>query len=55
MHWRGIFELSPGRSAVVFMDEIEVRHYTVRDIPTLKKHVYEKMEQGLLKYRSENR
>ena len=51
MHWRGIFELTPGRSAVVFMDEIPVDHYHMKDMEILKQHVYEKMEAGLRKYR----
>jgi 1-acyl-sn-glycerol-3-phosphate acyltransferase len=51
MHWRGIFELMPGRSLVVYMNEIPVHHYTLKDLPKLKKHVYEVMEQGLMRYR----
>ena len=51
MHWRGFFEMTPGRSTVVYMDEIAVDGYTMKEIALLKKHVYTKMEDGLKKYR----
>ena len=54
MHWRSIFELNPGRSAVVFMKEIPVDNYTMKDVQLLKQQVYETMETGLMKYRSNN-
>ena len=54
MHWRGIFELTPGKSAVVFMDEIPVSNYSMKDMKLLKQHVYNKMEEGLRKYRCPN-
>lgn len=54
MHWRSIFTLNPGRCAVVFMNEITVANYTMKDVQLLKKQVYEAMEAGLLKYRPSN-
>lgn len=51
MHWRSIFELTPGTSTVVFMEEIPVEQYTMKDVQRLKKLVYEKMEQTLTKYK----
>jgi 1-acyl-sn-glycerol-3-phosphate acyltransferase len=51
MHWRGFFELTPGRSRVVFMKEIPVHNYTIKQIQQLKQHVYNVMEEGLKKYR----
>lgn len=51
MHWRGFFELTPGKSTVVYMDEIDVSSYTMRDVAILKQKVYEIMEAGLRKYR----
>lgn len=51
LHWRGIFELTPGRSAVVFMKEIDVSEYTMKDMNILKQNVYEIMEEGLKRYR----
>ncbi len=52
LHWRSIFTLTPGRSLVVFMEEISVENYTLTDLPLLKKHVYDLMEEGLIRYRS---
>lgn len=52
LHWRGFFELTPGRSAVVFMKEIPVHGYTMKQIQHLKQHVYDVMEEGLKKYRN---
>lgn len=51
MHWRGFFKLTPGKSTVVYMDEIDVSSYTMRDVAILKQKVYEIMEAGLRKYR----
>ncbi|QEC66408.1 1-acyl-sn-glycerol-3-phosphate acyltransferase [Panacibacter ginsenosidivorans] len=51
MHWSGIFELTPGRSRVVYLNEISVDGYTVRDMQILKRQVYDKIEEGLRKYR----
>lgn len=54
MHWRGIFELTPGASAVVFMKEIEVTGYSIKDMHILKQQVYEVMEEGIRRYRTFN-
>lgn len=51
MHWRGIFEMTPGRSMVVYLDEIPVHGYHAKNIQQLKQHVYNTMEEGLRKYR----
>jgi 1-acyl-sn-glycerol-3-phosphate acyltransferase len=52
MHWRSLFELTPGRSRVVFMKEIPVHGYTLKQIQQLKQHVHNVMEEGLNKYRT---
>ncbi len=52
MHYKSIFELTPGKSRVVFMNEIDVSCYTFKDIHLLKQKVHDVMEEGLLKYRS---
>lgn len=54
MHWRGIFEMKPGRSAVVYLDEIPVHGYHAKNIQQLKQHVYDVMDKGLKKYRGTN-
>ena len=55
MHWRGIFELTPGRSTVVYMDEIPVENYTMKQMHLLKEQVYHTMAEGLIKYRSQQK
>lgn len=50
MHWRGFFELTPGRSAIVFMNEIPVNGYSMKDLKRLKQHVHEVMEEGFKRY-----
>jgi 1-acyl-sn-glycerol-3-phosphate acyltransferase len=54
MHWRGIFELTPGRSAVVFMKEISIHNYTMKQLPQLKQYVHDVMDEGLRRYRKYN-
>ncbi len=39
MHWRSIFALTPGRNAVVFLEEVQVQQYTMKDVPLLKQQV----------------
>lgn len=51
LHWRSIFEMTPGRSAVVYLEEIRVDHYTMKDVQRLKQLVHKKMEQALIKYK----
>lgn len=52
MHWRGFFELTPGRCAAVYMDEIPVQGYTIKELPALKQLVHKKMEEGLRRYKN---
>ncbi|MDE3145754.1 MAG: 1-acyl-sn-glycerol-3-phosphate acyltransferase [Bacteroidota bacterium] len=52
LHHRNIFELTPGKCRVVFLDEIEVKDFTMNDIQQLKQHVYRLMEEGLKRYRN---
>ncbi len=52
LHYRSIFELTPGPSRVIFLEEIPVAGLTMRDILPLKQKVYDAMEAGLKRYRS---
>ncbi len=52
MHYRGIFELTPGLSRVVYLEEIPVTGLTLKNIQSLKQQVYGIMENGLRRYRS---
>lgn len=51
MHYRGFFELTPGRNRTVFLEEIPVAGYHMSDMPALKAKVHEAMEAGLRRYR----
>ncbi|MCW3087200.1 MAG: 1-acyl-sn-glycerol-3-phosphate acyltransferase [Sediminibacterium sp.] len=52
LHYRGIFELTPGPNRVVYLEEVPVTGLTLKDIQQLKKTVYTLMEKGLTRYRS---
>ncbi|SJZ49521.1 lysophospholipid acyltransferase family protein [Sediminibacterium ginsengisoli] len=52
LHYRGIFELTPGINRVIYLEEIPVTGMTPEDIPALKELVYRKMEAGLRRYRN---
>lgn len=52
MDYRSIFSITPGRSRSVFLDEIPVNGYTLRQLPELKKKVHDIMEARLRHYRA---
>ena len=52
LHYRGIFELTPGYNRVVYLEEIPVNGLTTKDIQWLKKEVNLTMEKGLRRYRN---
>ncbi|HRH60572.1 MAG TPA: lysophospholipid acyltransferase family protein [Chitinophagaceae bacterium] len=51
MHWRSLFTLTPGKCRSVFLEEVSVSAYTMKDVQRLKTLVYQQMEEGLRKYR----
>ncbi|MGI8951591.1 MAG: lysophospholipid acyltransferase family protein [Chitinophagaceae bacterium] len=51
MHYRGFFELTPGLSRIVFMKEISVAEYSLKNISLLKQKIFTIMEDGLKKYK----
>ncbi len=51
MHFKGLFTLTPGKNRVVYLKEIEVTNYTLKDIHQLKEQVHAVMEDGLRRYR----
>ena len=55
LHYSSVFSLTPGRSRVVFMDEVSVEGMTMEDLPAIKQKVYEIMESGLKRYRKYGR
>lgn len=52
LHYRGLFELTPGPNRVVYLAEVCVKGLTMKDLPILKQEVYNMMEAGLLKYKT---
>ncbi len=52
LHYRGLFELTPGINRVVYLEEIPVTGLTMKDIPMLKQKVYAIMDSGLRRYRN---
>ncbi len=51
MHYSGLFTLTPGKNSVIYLEEVNVEGYTMKDLNKLKEEVYTIMEDGLKKYR----
>ncbi|NCI45942.1 1-acyl-sn-glycerol-3-phosphate acyltransferase [Sediminibacterium sp. WSJ-3] len=51
LHYRGLFELTPGPNRVVYLEEVPVQGLSSRDIGMLKQKVYDMMDAGLRRYR----
>ena len=52
MHYRSVFSLTPGKSRIVYLDEIPVEAYTLDTIAALRNKVYAIMEQKLREYKA---
>jgi len=52
MPYEHFFTLRPGRSRSVFLKEINTNGLTQKDLPALKKKVYDVMEKGLIRYKA---
>jgi 1-acyl-sn-glycerol-3-phosphate acyltransferase len=50
MHYRSLFELTPGLNRVVYLEEVPVDGLTMKDLPALRQKVYDLMEAGLKRY-----
>jgi 1-acyl-sn-glycerol-3-phosphate acyltransferase len=50
MHYRSLFSMTPGRSRIVYLDELPVAGYTSADVEKLKSEVYDVMEKKLIEY-----
>lgn len=50
MHSNSIFTLNPGRSRLLYLDEIPVEGLSLKDVNALKQRVYDLMEQALLTF-----
>lgn len=52
MHYASIFSMTPGRSRIVYLDEIPVEGMVQKDIPLLRQKVYDVMENKLREYKA---
>ncbi|HWB26194.1 MAG TPA: 1-acyl-sn-glycerol-3-phosphate acyltransferase [Chitinophagaceae bacterium] len=50
MHYRNIWQLTPGKCRCVYLAEVPVNGYTMKDLPRFKEEVYSRMEAGLLRW-----
>jgi len=50
MPYESLFSMSPGQSRIVYLDEISVSSYTLKDVGRLKDEVYAIMEKKLIEY-----
>jgi 1-acyl-sn-glycerol-3-phosphate acyltransferase len=47
-----LLSLNPGKCRTVFLEEVNVEGYTLKDSKLLKEKVYRLMEEGLIKYKA---
>lgn len=52
MHYASIFSMTPGRSRIVYLDEIPVEGMVQKDIPLLRQKVYDVMDNKLREYKA---
>ena len=52
MNYKSIFSLTPGRSRSVFLEEIPVEGYTMKNVTALKELVQKRMEEKLIAYKA---
>lgn len=52
MSYKSIFSLTPGRSRVIYLDEISVEGLTNMDVAMMKEKVYRLMEEKLISYKA---
>jgi 1-acyl-sn-glycerol-3-phosphate acyltransferase len=52
MNSKSFFSLNPGRSRSVFLEDVDVTGLSLKDVPLLKKKVYEQMERKLIIYKA---
>lgn len=50
-HFSTVWQLTPGKNRVAYLEPVETKGMTMEDIPKLKAIVHQKMEQALLQYK----
>jgi 1-acyl-sn-glycerol-3-phosphate acyltransferase len=51
-NYKSVFLLTPGKSRIVYLDEVPVEGLTIKDVKFLKEKVYKIMEEKLLQYKA---
>lgn len=52
LHYKGLLNLTPGKSRVIFLPLLEITNYSKHDINNLKQAVFKIMEEGLKEWNS---
>ncbi len=52
LHYSKALSLTPGKSRVVYLEEISVEGFEIEDLPVLKQKVYDSMESALIRYKA---
>ncbi len=52
LNYHSVFSLTPGRSRSIFLEEIDVKGYSLENVSALKQKVYNIMETALIKYKA---
>ena len=52
LHYGSAFSLTPGKSRVVFLQEVSVEGYTMEDVSLLRQKVYDQMQEALIRYKA---
>ncbi len=50
MNYQSLFSITPGRNRLLYLAEIPVEGYTLKDLPELKEKVFKKMEEKMIEY-----
>ena len=50
LNYNSLFSVKPGKSRVVYLDEVSVEGYTIDDVAVLRQKVYDIMEAALIRY-----
>lgn len=51
-NYKSLFSLTPGKSRIVYLEEIPVEGLTIHDVKHLKERVYKIMEEKLIEYKA---
>lgn len=52
MSYTGLLTMTPGRSRILYMEEVPVKGLVMADLPALKQQVYTLMERKLIEYKA---